>query len=526
MTEPETECANLPDEAPAHEFQAPPRTHAPQHGGLFERVQPHDLKAERALLGAMLLDERAAAVAGELVTEQDFYTNAHRILFALFSRLRAKHPRLDEIEIEAELKRSGDMERIGGPDALATLTEECDSPSAVERYAHIVIDCARRRALLNAAHEIAYLCHNGGMNGATVDAAREVFSKATQARATDGAAACAGFAELMQSSTTTAPDDILLGRSFLCRGGTILWVGSTGLGKSSSLIQAAACWAAGRDFFGIAPRRPLRICILQAENDAGDCAEMVQGVMSGCDLRLEDMPYPPIIYREQAAVGERAIHMIRAIVEKDHPDIFILDPLFAYVGCDVKDQRAMTAFLRAGLGSIQQQTGVAFIVVHHTNKPPSDPMAQSGWADTDNAYQGSGTNELANWPRAVVLLKAIKGGGFTLSVPKRGGRSGLCGPDRTEAKVIYLQHSKTRVCWEYSESQADAQARETETAANDILKRLPSGTYNETELRKQLMSLGEWTKFDLRKERHGGRVLRSIMDRLRVAGGVDEYRQS
>lgn len=73
----------------------------------------------------------------------------------------------------------------------------------------------------------------------------------------------------------------LLRNRFLCRGGGLLLVGPTGVGKSSLSMQAKILWALGRPAFGIVPARPLKSLLIQAENDDGDLAEMRDGVIKG-----------------------------------------------------------------------------------------------------------------------------------------------------------------------------------------------------------------------------------------------------
>ena len=76
----------------------------------------------------------------------------------------------------------------------------------------------------------------------------------------------------------------LLGNRFLCRGGGLLFVGSSGIGKSTAVVQMGICWAVGRECFGIQPPQPLKILYVQAENDEGDLSEMRDGVNNGLNL--------------------------------------------------------------------------------------------------------------------------------------------------------------------------------------------------------------------------------------------------
>ena len=65
----------------------------------------------------------------------------------------------------------------------------------------------------------------------------------------------------------------LLRNRFLCRGGGLLLVGPTGIGKSSLSMQMMISWALGRGLFGVEPARPVISLLIQAENDEGDLAE-------------------------------------------------------------------------------------------------------------------------------------------------------------------------------------------------------------------------------------------------------------
>src|SRR5438876_10018284 len=80
----------------------------------------------------------------------------------------------------------------------------------------------------------------------------------------------------------------LLGNRFLCRGAGLLFVGHTGVGKSTAVVQTGISWAVGRECFGIAPKRPLRILYIQAENDEGDLCEMRGGVLEHLQLSKKE----------------------------------------------------------------------------------------------------------------------------------------------------------------------------------------------------------------------------------------------
>jgi RecA-family ATPase len=72
--------------------------------------------------------------------------------------------------------------------------------------------------------------------------------------------------ELMAFRRDEDPD-CLLGLRWICKGGTAVWQGPTGVGKSSLMMQGVITWSLGRPFFGIKPVRALKFLVIQAEND-------------------------------------------------------------------------------------------------------------------------------------------------------------------------------------------------------------------------------------------------------------------
>lgn len=112
---------------------------------------PHDLDAERAVLGAALLAAEAFDVAASVVRAEDFYRDAHRRIFQSMADLRAQGGALDFIVLRDRLRSRGVLDEVGGPAYLASLTDGLPVGSHVEAHAGIVREKARLRALVAAA---------------------------------------------------------------------------------------------------------------------------------------------------------------------------------------------------------------------------------------------------------------------------------------------------------------------------------------------------------------------------------------
>jgi RecA-family ATPase len=257
-------------------------------------------------------------------------------------------------------------------------------------------------------------------------------------------------------------ETVLLGRRWICRGGSALWVGSSGLGKSVLCLQAAICWALGRSFFGIRPHGDgLKSLIIQAENDEGDVAEAVQGVIKAMNLTPEEIAIVMrnvVIVRDCSSTGEKFVDRVRRLVDKHKPHLTWADPLLAFIGGDLSSQETASTFLRNLLNPLALSAGFAWMLIHHTPKPMRDGTSYQGH---DKAYSGFGSSELTNWARAVLTLAPAgqdeEGQDvYRLEVSKRGKRSGLEQTHKqgeiaaTKPSVhpsVFIRHSDHGLAW-------------------------------------------------------------------------------
>ena len=201
------------------------------------------------------------------------------------------------------------------------------------------------------------------------------------------------FEELEALDTKNDPNSVL-GYRWLCRGGSCLLVGQSGLGKSSFGTQAGIMWAQGLDLWGISPSqrgRRLKSLYIQAENDAGDMAEMMQGVLRACPIPegvsrkdfVADIGKYVVFKRDAIHTGIEFARNATRLIEKEQPDLVWVDPLFSYVGDDISQQRVASQFLRNTLNPIAMNTGIVWMLLHHTGKPSTDPRARAHWTEHD-----------------------------------------------------------------------------------------------------------------------------------------------
>jgi hypothetical protein len=273
----------------------------------------------------------------------------------------------------------------------------------------------------------------------------------------------------------------LLGNRFLCRGGSMLMLGPTGIGKSVLSMQQMILWAIGRACFGIKPQKALRILLVQAENDDGDLAQMRDGIFDGLGLTAEERALACQnihIVSVSTKTGAGFIEWLRKLVEKYKPDLVWIDPFFAFLGDAATDQKAVSWFLRNGLNSILQEFRCGAVVVHHTNKPYRG-VEKADHKAGDLAYLGSGSAEIANWPRAIIAIRSIGSHSvFAVVLGKRGSRAGIFDAAGDPVYSFYIQHGKDGIYWtpatkEDAKIEPDKKSQLPKPTEEDLLSLIP-----------------------------------------------------
>lgn len=122
---------------------------------LNPRLAPQDVDAERSLLGGVLLTNESMHDVLEILKEDDFYREPHRLIFKAMTDLNQRREPIDVITLANELRRSGDLEHAGGVAYLSSLDAYVPAIANIDRYARIVRDKAMARRVIEAAHNIA-----------------------------------------------------------------------------------------------------------------------------------------------------------------------------------------------------------------------------------------------------------------------------------------------------------------------------------------------------------------------------------
>jgi replicative DNA helicase len=119
-----------------------------------ERTLPHNLEAEKSVLGAILIRNEAFNDAAELIDSRDFFRDAHRRIFDKMVSLSERGDAIDFITLKEELSRARELEEVGGPAYIAALADGVPRSANVEYYARIVKEKSTLRSLIHSANKI------------------------------------------------------------------------------------------------------------------------------------------------------------------------------------------------------------------------------------------------------------------------------------------------------------------------------------------------------------------------------------
>ncbi len=120
-----------------------------------ERVPPQNIEAEQAVLGAMLIDKEAIAKATEVLSADDFYREAHRVIFSAMLELYNKNEAVDMVTVTEILKRDNKLEDIGGIAYITSLANVVLTAANVKYHVDIVAEKSVLRQLVRVSTEIA-----------------------------------------------------------------------------------------------------------------------------------------------------------------------------------------------------------------------------------------------------------------------------------------------------------------------------------------------------------------------------------
>ncbi|MGA2513930.1 MAG: AAA family ATPase [Candidatus Limnocylindrales bacterium] len=335
---------------------------APPDAGNIDRLPPHDLDAERAVLGSILIDQTVIAEVMERLSPSDFYRQAHATIYSAMLRLYEKGKPADVVLLSGEL--NGQLEEAGGAAYLSGLVASTPSSVMAEQYAEVVARKAVMRGLIGAAGKIAAIGYEDGSDvAASIDRAEAELLAVGQRRSAGTPVASGMTLEEFVAASAS-------GCSWLLPGcvpdqGITVFAGEPRTFKTWAALQLLLAIAAGEAFIGIAPTRSGGVLYVSEEGARSKLSERLDGLAS---IMRPLAGSVRIMHRlgTTLAAGDDW-ERVRATVAAGRPVLVVFDTLAALMVGDENSVRDMHDALRH-IQRLIADFGVTVILLHHVNK--------------------------------------------------------------------------------------------------------------------------------------------------------------
>ncbi len=145
------------------------------------KVPPHNIDAEKSVLGSILIDPDAIVKVADLIMPDSFYEQAHQAMYQAMQTLYEKRQPIDAVTLSNELKKEKKLTAAGGAAAIARITNAVSTAANVVEYAQIVADTHIRRRMIQLAGEMSEKAFDDGAEARDVlDAAEQSIFQVSQ----------------------------------------------------------------------------------------------------------------------------------------------------------------------------------------------------------------------------------------------------------------------------------------------------------------------------------------------------------
>lgn len=149
----------------------------------MEKLLPQNIEAECGVLGSIIIDPEAIVQVADFLLSEDFYRDAHRVIYQTVLQLYEQHEPADYITICDELERTNKLEEVGGASYITSLINQVPTSGNVEYYGRIVERTSILRRLIHAASQIAAIAYAEGDADVALDKAEQLIFAISQRHA-------------------------------------------------------------------------------------------------------------------------------------------------------------------------------------------------------------------------------------------------------------------------------------------------------------------------------------------------------
>lgn len=299
--------------------------------GDFTDQVPHDINAEQAVLGAMLISAAAAESCRSALGKDDFYRPAHGVVFGVITDLMREREPADAVTVVGRLVEQGDIAKVGNAPYIHTLIAACPVAANAAYYTRIVREHAVRRRLQLAGRRIlqwAGGCEiDADAHGMTERALREV----------EAVRDC-GLGDELTVKTVTEFMDVPEGADdydwiipgLLERGDRLMLTGAEGAGKSTLMRQLAVTIAGGIHPFTHLAIQPRRVMVIDCQDSDTQVRRKLRPLLAQARLQRHEVSETNLWLEARGRIDlalDRDVSWLLRQVGAIRPDVVMLGPL-------------------------------------------------------------------------------------------------------------------------------------------------------------------------------------------------------
>lgn len=358
---------------------------------------PHNLDAERSVLGAILIDDKYLAEATAILHSGDFFVPENRVIFSTMLAIKDSGEALDSLTLVDTLSKTGKMEAAGGIGYVSMLGDGVPKIANVGSYARIVKEKSRARVLMNIAENIQTRAWDERDDiGKMEEQLRAALSSASPIH-TNGNGHRHPAYSLMDFLATQFPVPEHLVEGLVPRGGSVLILAMPHRLKSwFTTGLALGCSRAGKALGVLEVKKPVRTMIVQVEDLEGDLQWRMGQLLRSPQFSDCDPANVAVIGRAQFGDGytKEWSQWLRAQVRDFRADLVIMDVLRRFfVGRGDLNAPGDTGDFLEEIDLIRAE-GAAVALVHHENRKDAELMGAS-----------AGSYNFPGWANVVIQLK-------------------------------------------------------------------------------------------------------------------------
>lgn len=370
------------------------------------RIPPHNLDAERAVLGAVLLEGASALAKVSGLIRSDFFTDAHSTVFGVMLELGARDEAIDLITVSEELRRRDELEFVGGAPLLALLVEQASIYAHLPSYVTIVRDMAVLRDLIQAATQTITDAFDAKLDAQVVlDQSAARHERLAQRAVIADALPVHTWAQMVQRTREKLN---YLWPGWIVEKKVILVAGAGDSMKSFLCVFLAAMVAAGKP--ALEPDDTDTPCsqgpalIVSAENGYDEETRRVQLLRRGHQLP-DDLPFTVLEADQLSLRDPETWTSFTALVSNLQPRVIVIDSGISVADLDNEnDNAAVAAFMKKCIAPLARVHGASVLLIVHSPKPPT----QRGSLPFTDEHVARGASAWRNAADGVLYLKRDK----------------------------------------------------------------------------------------------------------------------